>query len=267
MKNAKKSMFITTILMVAVLIVAVSTATFAWYTASNSADANTATLISAQSNAANIAVGFAADSQGREITFGATAAEVSPMCPTAVPVIGTTVYSGDGAMAFNTATLAANGTFGTNGSAAGATPWVVNGEGCQDAKFYIINHNLNAATTVTMTCAVDEAKENSDKLVIAVFVDNVLAGIFAPDSQFVAGTITSGSSPESLTTVENPDDGDKIIVDSITIELAAATASTPAAKSIQVRAWLDGTALTQSFADKEAGFSFHFSATDAPAQD
>ena len=56
MKNAKKSMFITTILMVAVLIVAVSTATFAWYTASGTGSATGAVVQSAASGDANIAV-------------------------------------------------------------------------------------------------------------------------------------------------------------------------------------------------------------------
>lgn len=69
MKHVKKSMFISTILMVVMLIAALSTATFAWYTSNNTA-ASTSTMVgAAQANDANIGIGFFRGAQANEINF------------------------------------------------------------------------------------------------------------------------------------------------------------------------------------------------------
>ncbi len=56
MKTMKKSMFITTILMVVLLVVALSTATFAWYTANSNAAVNDSVVYSAKSESAALAI-------------------------------------------------------------------------------------------------------------------------------------------------------------------------------------------------------------------
>lgn len=60
MKTMKKSMFITTIMMVVLLVVALSTATFAWYTAQSSVTVTSTSVSSASSNSASLVIDTAA---------------------------------------------------------------------------------------------------------------------------------------------------------------------------------------------------------------
>ena len=275
MKNAKKSMFITTILMVAVLIVAVSTATFAWYTASGSGTATQANLVSANSSAANVAVGWANDSTTTGVVFSSTAVEVAPMAPTAAPTLDMSyadlvLESGtlDSAKKFN----------GSVGAAAGkpATPWTVSDGAAENAKtsFYVINHNVNEGVTVNMTIKmaanvldneattdVDESVTytNNDKLVVAVFIDGKLKGVFLGSdlAGYAAGPIVGGAAAADMPTV------DVGKTSSIAITLPAKAGSNVNYAQVQIKAWLDGAALTQEFAAQPAAFSFNFEAATA----
>lgn len=276
MKNAKKSMFITTILMVAVLIVAVSTATFAWYTASGTGSASQATLQAAQSSAANIAVGWTSTSYtSTQVTFDSTAYEVSPMCPTATPTLGMKQSE----MAFNTSTLNAVGNFNADGDT-NVTPWAISSK--EDAtnniakgqytSFFVINNNQNAEANVKMTINYLDATNNTNnnKLVVAVFgkqgdaTDATLLGIFCNADQqgnvkgFVAGTIQNDTAPSTLATITSSSDATPVKSE-IVITLATA-GSTGSFAELTVYAWLDGTALGQEGATKTASFSFSFNA-------
>ncbi|MBR2349375.1 MAG: hypothetical protein IKA77_01995 [Clostridia bacterium] len=277
MKNAKKSMFITTVLMVAVLIVAVSTATFAWYTASNGATASQANITAAQSSDANIAVGWTSDASGNSITFDSAATTLKPMCPIEAPVVGTTKYSGEtGALKFNTQSLDAFGRFNDNGdtTASATTPWTVSNAIIGDPdnggvaageyhSFYIINKNQNGAASVDMTFSAVGSGENNSKLVVAVFAkqgaetEATLKGVFCNVSGgFVAGSIQNEKTPaECLTAVNSTD----VVKTTITFELTAAN-TTGSYAEIFVMAWLDGTALGQETAGKGAAFMFNFEA-------
>ncbi len=268
MKNAKKSMFITTILMVAVLVVAISTATFAWYTSTGNGTASQANLVAAESNAANVAVGWDANAKTTSVTFSSTAVEVAPMAPTAEPIADMTFA----ALELKTATLDATGAFNADGQT--AIPWTVSDGAAQDAKtsFYVINHNMNAGVTVNMTISyaanvvddnLDDGDDsitytNNDKLVVAVFVEGKLAGIFTQLSEYKAGAIVGGQVASDL------DGTNALIKSTIAIELDAAPSATEGtAKNIQIKAWLDGGALTQSYAAQPAAFSFNFEAAQA----
>jgi len=88
MKHMKKSMFITTLAMVVVLVVALSTATFAWYTANTTVQATTTAAQSASSDSAAIAV------ETSEITSGSTGTSVTMTLTGAIaPMILTTDIS------------------------------------------------------------------------------------------------------------------------------------------------------------------------------
>ena len=273
MKNAKKSMFITTILMVAVLIVAVSTATFAWYTATGNPTASQASLVAADSTAANVAIGWNASATGSHLTFATDAVTVDPMAPTTVPTIGSTTYANFG---LETATLDINNKFnGTAGQPAGtaADPWVVDGEDKEGDYFYVVNRNVNQGVDLLIEIAfannvaddpdVDGDQsisyDNNNKLVVAVFVNNTLAGIFTGTGLtegYAAGAIVGGADGSLTPTKQG-------VVQNITIELAAnnnAFNNADASAKIQVKAWIDGNALTQEFANGKAAFSFTFSA-------
>ncbi len=253
MKNAKKSMFITTILMVAVLIVAVSTATFAWYTASGNGSANSASLVSAESADANIAVGWTKSSKDTSITFNTINSKFAPMAPTKA-LVADEAYS---ASVFETQTLAQNGVFNDDGDP--ATPWnVVNSDTGSDITdgFYVINYNQNAAATVKMKLTFT-ADENSDLLLVAVYVDDELKGIYSQLGSYAAGEIVKNAAPSSLT---GESKGTNVIAagTEISFDLAAANDSDTDVAKIQVKAWFDGATLEQIDANKAAGFSFTF---------
>ena len=96
MKSMKKSMFITTILMVVLLIVALSTATFAWYTSNSQVTVSATTVNTASSSAANIEFVW---KQGSGVVYNGTSVEftsgagIEPMVPAAIPEANAAVSS------------------------------------------------------------------------------------------------------------------------------------------------------------------------------
>lgn len=84
MKRTRKSLFISTILMVVLLIVAISTATFAWYSSQNQAKAENAKLSTASTTDANIGIYFGDDQPASSVEFGAMGG-LHPMVPTTDP--------------------------------------------------------------------------------------------------------------------------------------------------------------------------------------
>ena len=176
MKNAKKSMFITTILMVAVLIVAVSTATFAWYTSNNTAKAGYSTLTAATSENFNIAIGWTSDAVGNLID------DLAPATTTLNPAIPEAAFADsvayDTALAsFHSAGINSQSQFNANGD--DMAPWAINHD-AQD-HFFVINNNANAGIKVTMTLAVETLEnpiaELKDQLFVAVYVGDTFKGV------------------------------------------------------------------------------------------
>lgn len=256
-------MFISTILMVVVLVVALSTATFAWYTASSTGSASTGNLVAANSSSANIAVGWTSDATTTSITFANAKDEegnpipvtVNPMVPAAEPSVTAESETAYGNLTFQTAPMDATGKFGTVST---TTPWTVSdgAESNTKTSFYVINHNVNASATVKMTCDIpSEGNGNADKLVVAVFVKGKLAGIFTNRTNYTVGPVNQGAEASALgtSTVGKTNE--------ISINLAAEVQSgTEHYAEITVKAWLDGAALTQAHANQTAVFSFGFEA-------
>jgi len=83
----RKSMFISTVLMVVLLIVALSTATFAWFSANNTVIATQTTMTAATSTDANITIGWTTNPQemGSSISFDSASA-LHPTIPKLKPV-------------------------------------------------------------------------------------------------------------------------------------------------------------------------------------
>ena len=121
----KKSMFITTLAMVVVLVVALSTATFAWYTAQSTLTSTETSVYTATSTSASIALSSVSSNvttvsnTSIDITMGANNVEngINPMIPAAAL---TTYTAATTTGAFKTASINADGTFKANG--ANATP-------------------------------------------------------------------------------------------------------------------------------------------------
>lgn len=162
MKTMKKSMFITTIMMVVLLVVALSTATFAWYTAQSSVSSAQVTLTSGTSSSASLAISDTnngAAAKGSKVTFTLNnATSVLPMVPKASPTAGTTetaAFAGN----FFTAAMNNAGNFMADGSKASpATIASISIDGAtaktQD-NFYVINTNGSNKTGVTVTVTID----------------------------------------------------------------------------------------------------------------
>ena len=262
MKNAKKSMFITTVLMVAVLIVAVSTATFAWYTASSSGTAKTAVVTSATASSANIAIGWESGATGTEIVFSGEQV-VDPMVPSAViaPAEGATAVE---SITFQGATITSNNLFNT---VSNPDPWTVKNaqvgtEGdagyiAANTKnaFYVVNHNINAGARVT--CKATITGDLADMLLIAVFVDGKLGGIISNRTQYTVGPVVAGQDYTALD--ETADEFLKTAANGFTFDLAA-SGTTGNEAVITINAWLDGEALVSSKAGLGAGFELSFTA-------
>ncbi len=249
MKNTKRSMLITTVLMVVVLVVAISTSTFAWYTAAGTGAATSASITSAESSAANITVGWTKDAKTSTIEFYNAAGALAPMCPTAELTAGTP--------SFNTNTLSATGIF--NDNVAPATPWsVADAAEATYSSFFVANKNVNAAANVTMTMATEHAESDAEVMAllrVAVFTKTTgeeefsFKGVLG--GSYVYGVPTSGTEADDL------DSGDGVA--NIVFNLAKAGEDGDYVE-IKLYAWFDGTALTQEFAGETVDFSFNFAA-------
>ena len=256
MKNAKKSMFITTILMVAVLIVAVSTATFAWYTASGTGSATGAVVQSAASGDANIAVDWVSNGHGTNIVFNAQNA-LQPMVPQA-DYAADTKY---GDFLFDSASVdVLTGKFNAVNNPGAWTvgnALIENGEGAEDdiaanqyTSFYVINHNVDNPVNVTMTATF--TGDLADMVNVAVFFGGDLKVVFNnAGAKYTVGPVVEGALANALVdSAANAVNG----ATGYTFELPANGGNV----QITVKAWLDGEMLTSPDAGKNAGFSFNF---------
>lgn len=208
MKALKKSMFLSTILMVVLLIVALSTATFAWFTASSTVQTNTSTIAAATSSSANLTLSWSDTLAGQSTISlisgaGQAADKWDPMVPKTspsnvlvpavaddegtndidetaaeIPITTLAAFSTSGAfntqyIKFNNPTIPQFIADGTN-----TAPWVINsidsGASVLNSAIYVHNKNTNAAANnVTISATISRhgtTIDASDALRIAVFV-------------------------------------------------------------------------------------------------
>ncbi|MGN1042242.1 MAG: hypothetical protein ACI4SK_02020, partial [Christensenellales bacterium] len=168
MKTMKKSMFITTIMMVVLLVVALSTATFAWYTAQANVTVTNTLVTAANSTSASLAIdktaSIASTNSSVDLTIVGSSANdtVAPMVPTAAP---TATDDGDYAAfvdSFYQQSVDNANKFNGNGVA--VTPATIKGVKAGDSaatnetEFYVINTNRDNATAdikATLTIKAD----------------------------------------------------------------------------------------------------------------
>lgn len=135
----KKTNLITTLALVVIVAIALSTATYAWYTSQSKVGTSDTTLYAATSTSASLAIDKTNDtlstSTSIDLVMANTTSGISPMIPNAAPTATTTVAD----FTFSTAVKNANGTFKTARTA--ATP-------ATSQEFYVINTNANKETKV-----------------------------------------------------------------------------------------------------------------------
>lgn len=162
-KTMKKSMVVTTVVMVLLLIAALSTATFAWYTAQNNASVTETLVTSASSNSASLVIDTAAATSNTannasvDLTMTSATAAINPAVYNggAAPTVGTTTYT-DFAGKFITYTVDSKGNYASApGTTSVATIATVKGSGSEETKssFFITNvggiaTGIDAAVTI-----------------------------------------------------------------------------------------------------------------------
>ena len=155
----KKRLLITSIVMMLVVAVALSTATYAWFTSNNAVTASSLTMTAATNEASALGIDWIGGSgAGSEIVFNGTAESILPMIPNAITV-GTTTAPGGTAneMTFATSTVKSVGghlVFNENGDS--ASPFTFSNGSATE--FYVSNlSTANAVPNVRVTATIGTA--------------------------------------------------------------------------------------------------------------
>lgn len=265
-----KSLFISTIAMVVLLVVALATGTFAWYSASQTATAGSATVSSAASTSASIGLYWGTDSPSAAVLFG-KGADIQPMIPTVALADYNTVTPTGSAPAFTTALIGNNGTndyFKSDGGT--GIPWEQIADDNTRTGLTIQNVSFTTAATVTANVTIPQvADTNSDILRVAIYIEAPtgnfdLIGVWGPTttSSIWFGTIEKDANVNSIQTANG---GANIISPSGTSSAFLLAARGTAV--VHVYAWLEGTILdSERSLDANYGdatFSVTFNATEA----
>ena len=238
-------------LMVVLLFVVLSTATYAWYSANNVVGAGIITFRSSSSDIDGLLrIGKDKTAKEREITFDTTG-KISPMIPTVNGVIGGTKFGQftqfqktfeglDGAGQQLVAMI--------DGTA--ATPLVLSVGG---QEYFYIN---NVATQMDINVKVEYTVvgELADKLHIAMFIgekeeDSTLLGIMSGSGTIHYGNIKVGEIV-----------ADKPVMDGAYKSTGSITFTVPKNSSVCIRlvAWLDGVDMKNENGNKNTSFSLTF---------
>ena len=246
--NMKRSLTLTTIIMVVLLLIALSTATFAWFSASNVV--NIASLTFTASSRQNVG-GGEGDSGTLKLTWVANATEddlhadismlngtnMVPMIPLTAPTL-TTTYD-EFVASFRTATQAtAEGTTFYASNPMQATPYTcLNPEDLNQKTFYLHNTG-NFVSLVTLGYGMDG--ENATALRVAVFINGLYVGTLRHGDMYY-GTIVKGANVASQSKVSYDD------TEETKFFIAANTAV-----EVNLVAWFDGVLLNDDGAELDA---------------
>ena len=252
--------------MMLVVAVALSTATYAWFTSNANVTASSITMTAATNSDAALGIGWAGGAAESAISLSGAPATIAPMVPAAISTGVTT--SG---VAFETATTkSVNGhlVFNTPSS---ATPYTFT-NGAATA-FYV--SNLSTVSTVANVqvqadiAAVTQNKDGSDLIRIAIFKratagtgDYVLVGILSntPDDHNVAyGDVQVGYNAEKGTgqSLSYGESVDYLDLGNLAVNDSAANGSDQI--DLVAIVWMDGYELdnTKSAYDASIGLTFY----------
>ncbi len=247
----KKRMFLTTAIVVLLLLVALSTATFAWFSASNVVNVSVISFTASSNNESGgelfISWTEAAD-EGYEISF-ARNEDMRPMIPKNAPQIGQSyetfiaIISDERTESnFHSAVQAYDAEGGYQyyaGAFRSEMPTSCKSEDGYET-FYLINKNAEFAQKVTVKYEI--AGNNAKALCVALFADDVLVGIMGGNEKLYYGEMAVGGRVDEQDSVE-------IIAKSGEITFNIAKAS---AKKMRLVAWYSGVDLDDDMAEKDA---------------
>lgn len=267
-----KSIFISTIAMVVLLVVALATGTFAWYTAQNTVNATAASVGAVQSNSAAIGLGWS-NATATASTIALGMGTVRPMIPTAAPA------TGDAAPTFAEALLSTDGLGNPYvNSVQGGTPWTQVGwngtANTSDTTLYIgnIDQTNEVAVTVTVDIAAHVADTDlNDLLRVAIYYAGTTPSAYTYVGTWGAGTAYEEDLATVFAALVDPDvltPAEIAVVGNQFTLISDATASGVTipltggqSRQLYIYAWLEGTSLdTTNMTLANAVFTVNFTA-------
>ncbi|NLL56051.1 MAG: hypothetical protein GX242_02435 [Clostridiales bacterium] len=258
MKGLKGSAFITSIILVALLVVALSTATFAWFSANNVVNVSSISFI-AQTRDKGAAPGdlqIAWEPNPNQDSYiiefaqpGDSGIYLAPLMPLEAPVIGATRCKnalGDEIFAQSfTQGVQDNDKYIGNGLIYSPTsqdiaPYLCVGKEPNQTNFYLINRNVQWGQQIKVEYSI--TGELADKLCIAIFIEDVLRFVLSNSDKIYYGAIAK----------------DTLVSNTAHVDLAAisknATAYIPPNSAVKVTmyAWYNGVKMTDNDVYKDS---------------
>ena len=271
----KKRLLITSIVMMLVVAVALSTATYAWFTSNNSVTASSITMTATSSNTASLAIAWVPAGENPVPTYSSSIESdvvstlFSPAAPTTITAATTlanftfgssTIKTINGLNYFN-----ADGGEVVTASTSGNRAYLWTGLAGTSTTIRLKNmSSTQTSRAVWVTASISDndennANENGIGLIrVAVFQDGGLVGIMANTASTIAyGTIAGPSAtPTAYETAEvkmhisgESAQGVNVVPTTATVAATGLNLGTIAAQSttdIQVVVWMDGQALGDS---------------------
>ena len=272
----KKRLLITSIVMMLVVAVALSTATYAWFTSSAAVTASDITLKAASNTGAALGIGWDGVAYGTEIeAAGFSGLEVNPICPTALTKKTAQASGSDfSSIVWKTTTITgqSNGAdvFGDVADAASTDRYVLSNTGAASTTVYLKNLSAtNAITGVTLTADIQQQtadKNGSDLIRIGVF-KKVGSTFELLDVMGVSGQkVTIGTPVKGQTAAQASVDSTSYTVVNATTGIdvtfgAGLAANT--AMELKIVIWMDGLALNDAKSGFDAQIDFTFTAANA----
>ena len=265
----KKRLLITSIVMMLVVAVALSTATYAWFTSNDSVTASTINLTAAVSDDAALGIGWTGSTAGTSITTTASGT-LLPMAPADL-VVGTTLDTVD----FNSAKIKTVSDVLKFKSVDSADAQVFDNGLTDSAKvetFYVKNlSGTNKISQITITPTIEVADNNANdgtNLVrIAVFKkdgsDYKLVGVMASEAGVNAVKGTPVADKNSTPVAEATDDSPMTNYTATKTSLTLGGLDVTAQHDLKILLWMDGQLLDDSKQGYGAKVSFEFTAGTA----
>jgi len=281
-----KSLFISTIAMVVMLIVALSVGTFAWYTAQETVTADNAVVGTATSTESAIAIGWTAGgTRSSSVSFGAQD-DLRPMIPTSKPASGASLPS------FQEAQLELQGTDRIITNVVPRTAWSQVADSGDSTKTDLFVKNLSGTQNVNVypvvTIPEHQTGDNPDTEEIETDWDKdlnhllrVAIWVSGGESTYThLGTWGDGTVSAYAVDMDNDtylgknENLVKVNDNKITLTPSGSRVADTTfqlipnqEKQIYIRAWIEGTALTSGLSGLSASFDVTFSVDNAQPVD
>lgn len=289
MKKTRKSLFISTVLMVVLLVVAISTATFAWYSAQSTATAQNAKLTTAATTDANIALSTV-DGTWSNVVQLTAATDIHPMVPISLPTKNSVAETTD--VSFNEGVLElSNGAPVFKTQVNSVSPWKptyfkVKNQDASTARYVPITITVTdinvydpAAPTTPLTDGESETfvADFKKMLRIAIFATNTMnlgtanplaepttdtkfLGLYVNNGTAYYGTPVGGKSPTDYGAGPDHNGLQAFGADTTTADWKFNLRGGGTESDIVAYAWFEGELLTTTHQNTMIGFNLYFSA-------